>query len=71
MDIFERIWECHSSKESKPDSFWFRKKRDAFNNKNSKMTGFTMDCSNKFRRNILDEIIAIIEKLLIHKAMYQ
>ncbi|EON2012167.1 TPA: helix-turn-helix domain-containing protein [Serratia marcescens] len=64
MDIFERIWECHSSKESKPDSFWFRKKRDAFNNKNSKMTGFTMDCSNKFRRNILDEIIAIIEKAI-------
>lgn len=26
------------------------------------MTGFTMDYSNKFRRNILDEVIALIEK---------
>lgn len=28
------------------------------------MTGFTMDCSNEFRRNILDEIICIIEKAI-------
>lgn len=28
------------------------------------MTGFTMDCSNEFRRNILDEIICIIEKVI-------